>query len=120
MSVIKNKVFEIVSAIPKGNVVSYGQIAKITSSELERLITAQMVGWMLSGMKETEYHICPWQRVVAKNGTIPTLKLGFKGNLQIQLLKEEGVTFDGENIIENANFLWDFDNYYFDKKHGTK
>lgn len=80
----KTKVFEIVKKIPQGKVAYYGQVAGLVG------IPPLVVGWILSGMNVSEYDLIPWQRVVAKNGYISTLKLGEKGLLQQQLLISEG------------------------------
>jgi methylated-DNA-protein-cysteine methyltransferase related protein len=96
---IKDKIYKIVKQIPEGKVAYYGQIGQMVG------VPAQVVGWILSGMKEEEYKLIPWERVVAKTGEIPTVKLGFKGELQIQLLIEQG--FDLSNgQIDMAQHLW--------------
>lgn len=78
------KIFDLVAQIPKGKIVYFGQIATQIG------VTAQLVGWQLSGMKQSEWELIPWYRVVAKNGFISSLKLGSKGLLQKQILLSEG------------------------------
>ncbi len=96
---IKDKIFKIVKQIPEGKVAYYGQIGEIVG------VSAQVVGWILSGMKETEYDQIPWERVVAKTGAIPTVKLGFKGELQKKLLTEQGFDLSTGQIEMEKN-LW--------------
>ena len=80
---LKNQVFEAVKRIPEKKVVYFGLIAKVIGSN------ARSVGWILSGMRKEEWTEIAWYRVVAKNGFISSLKLGEKGLLQKELLKQE-------------------------------
>jgi alkylated DNA nucleotide flippase Atl1 len=96
---LKDKVIEIVNRIPLGKVCYYGQIAQVLALEFEVHVTAQMVGWVLSGMKQSEYHVCPWERVVAKDGYLATLKLGPKGMLQKELLLKDGYNVSSEDYV---------------------
>ena len=97
----KSSVFEQVSRIPFGRVTTFGHIGKITG------INPRVVGWILSGMNDEEMSIYPWQRVVAKDGVISALKLGFKGELQIQLLEKEGVACENGSIIDYEGCYWE-------------
>lgn len=92
---LKSRVFEFVKTIPKGKVAYYGMVASHVGT------TAQVVGWVLSGMPESEYDIIPWERVVAKDGYISTLKMGYKGILQKQILEKDGY----EIIDDHVNML---------------
>ncbi len=89
---LKQKVFEVVKQIPKGKVTYFGEIAKVVDTN------PRTVGWILSGMPESEWSLVPWQRVIAKNGFVSTLKLGYKGILQIQLLESEGVKVINDHV----------------------
>ena len=89
---IKSRLIELVSLIPKGKVIYYGQLARLLG------VSAQVVGWTLSGMKQEEWPNLPWQRVVAKSGSISTLKLGQKGILQMDLLTQEGIDIVDETV----------------------
>jgi methylated-DNA-protein-cysteine methyltransferase related protein len=89
---IKPRLIELINMVPKGRLVSYGQLARLLG------ISAQMVGWTLSGMKQSEWSALPWQRVVAKDGAISALKLGQKGILQMDLLTQEGVEITDETV----------------------
>jgi methylated-DNA-protein-cysteine methyltransferase related protein len=95
---LKSKVYEFVKSIPEGRVVYYGMVAAFVGSD------ARTVGWILSGMREDEYDLIPWQRVVGKQGTIPADKLGFKGKLQRELLEKEGVEFV-DDLVDMKRFL---------------
>ncbi|MEI6728817.1 MAG: MGMT family protein [bacterium] len=103
---LKSKVYEFVKSIPEGRVVYYGMVASFVGSD------ARTVGWILSGMREDEYDSIPWQRVVGKQGSIPADKLGFKGQLQRQLLEKEGVGFV-DDLVDMKKFLMSVDGYIF-------
>jgi alkylated DNA nucleotide flippase Atl1 len=87
---IKERVVEFVNLIPIGKVVSYGYIGSQVGS------SGWGVGIILSGMSVEECKTVAWQRVVRKDGYISSLKLGYKGVLQKELLEVEGV-----NIIND-------------------
>ena len=78
MSVIKECMIEVVQAITPGKVASYAQVAELVQARCTKRVTAQVVGWILSGMPKSERSRLPWWRVVNKQGFISTLKLGDK------------------------------------------
>jgi methylated-DNA-protein-cysteine methyltransferase-like protein len=77
-------VYKIVTQIPPGKVMAYGQIA-----ELIPKCTARMVGYALSATAD-ELDI-PWWRVV--NSQLKISLPGAHYNLQKKLLMEEGIVF---------------------------
>ncbi len=89
MSDFKDKVIQVVTRVPKGKVVSYGQVASYVG--LPR--AAREVGWVMSEVGE----VTPWWRVVNNKGYI-----SIRGNLtadkerQASLLILEGVPVDEE------------------------
>lgn len=90
-----NQVYEVVACVPKGMVVSYGQIAAILGSPR----SARVVGW---AMRVCPEHL-PWQRVVKADGTITG---GGWTDLRHQLLVDEGVLFllDGRVDMKACNW----------------
>jgi len=76
MSNLKPQIIQIVKQIPENKVMYYGQIGQKLG------VSGQVVGWILSGMPQSEWDLCPWYRVVAKDGFISSLKLGAKGLIQ--------------------------------------
>ena len=88
----KQQIFEIVKQIPTKKVASFGQIGDRVG------VRGQVVGWILSGMKQEEWELIPWYRVVAKNGHIASMKLGFKGQLQKEILLQEGYELDQDTV----------------------
>jgi alkylated DNA nucleotide flippase Atl1 len=98
----KVKVLNMVSMIPDKKVTNFGTIGKKLG------ISGQMVGWILSGMPESDWNkqdCIPWYRVVAKNGSISSLKLGLKGEIQKQILLDQGYTILDEKVDMNKHFF---------------
>jgi methylated-DNA-protein-cysteine methyltransferase related protein len=90
-----------VRLIPPNKVVYFGQIADRVG------VSAQIVGFMLSGMSVEESKEIPWYRVVAKNGYISALKLGYKGEVQRDILIKEKYVLVGDTVDMNIH-LWDW------------
>jgi len=91
----KQRIIEVVNSIPQGKVSSYGEVGKCIG------ISGWEVGRILSGLKEDEWSTVAWQRVVAKNGYLSSMKLGFRGNLQKQMLIDEGVKVEDDMVDMN-------------------
>ncbi|MSO24211.1 MAG: hypothetical protein EXQ58_13420 [Acidobacteria bacterium] len=86
------QVHEVVRAIPRGKVLTYGQIAMLLGSPY----MARQVGWAMHGCPKG----LPWQRVVGAGGKIlvNSLSVGDGALLQRRLLELEGVRFAGQRI----------------------
>lgn len=86
------RVYSVVRTIPRGKVLTYGQIAALLGFPY----MARQVGWAM--------HCCPkglpWQRVVGAGGKIlvNSLSVGDGALLQRRLLELEGVRFAGQRI----------------------
>ena len=92
-------VYAIVRRIPRGRVMSYGQIATLLGSRL----SPRAVGWALHGCPDG----VPWQRVVNASGRcsterLPDIPLG----LQRALLEAEGVRFKQSGAIDLERYRW--------------
>lgn len=101
ISVLKLSIMQVVSQIPHGKVMYFGQIADMVDSH------ARVVGYILTGMNEHEMKFVPWYRVVAKDGYISSLKLGVKGHVQKNILQKEGYKLKGDKVDMNEH-LWLF------------
>lgn len=101
MTKFQQKVYEIVSEIPKGKVMTYGQIAQKLGCR-----SAQAVG---QALKRNPYAPkVPCHRVVAKDLTLGGFKGVFEGteiNQKRLLLKAEGVLFISENLIHPSSLF---------------
>ena len=92
MSLNQDYIHNIIQVIPKGKVAYYGQLSEILEACHQIIMRGQIVGWTMSSMKRVpKYHDTNWQRVVAKTGQIVTYKLGLMGNLQVDLLSQDGI-----------------------------
>ena len=87
-----HRVWEIVAAIPAGRVMGYGEVAK--AAGFPRY--SRMVGAAMGRSPEP----LPWHRVVRSNRTLAFEPGSREYREQAQLLKHEGVRFDGAKIIE--------------------
>jgi O-6-methylguanine DNA methyltransferase len=94
-----DKVYKITSKIPKGNVATYGQIAKLAGFPK----AARAVG--LAMKNNTKAPIIPCHRVVAANGKLT----GYSGPGGVEgkrkMLIKEGVKFKGDKVDLSLS-LW--------------
>lgn len=98
MSVLYDSIYELVRAVPRGRVVTYGQIANHLGT-----CNARQVGYALSALKEgTDV---PWYRVVNRKGEISLADPDGQG-IQKAILKSEGITFDTNERINMDKFSW--------------
>jgi len=91
-----DRVYEIVAAIPCGQVLSYGRIAALLGSPR----AARTVGWALSACPED----LPWQRVVRADGTVAG---GAYTELRRAMLIDEGVPFLLDGRVDMDACEWD-------------
>jgi len=90
----KTKVHELVAQIPKGKVMTYGQLAALAGSPR----AARIVG----GVAHFGDPDLPWQRVVNKQGGVAK---GYPGGREVHrgVLEAEGYEFKDEFNLENVN-----------------
>jgi methylated-DNA-protein-cysteine methyltransferase-like protein len=93
------EVFALVRRIPRGRVMSYGQIASL----LRRPLSARAVGWAMHQCPED----VPWHRVVNAAGAISTAHLHDPPELQRLLLESEGVRFDAGSTLSMDRYRFD-------------
>ena len=91
------RVYAVVRTIPRGKVLTYGQIATLLGSPY----MARQVGWAMHGCPKG----LPWQRVVGAGGKIliNSQSVGEGPLLQRKLLELEGVRFRGRRIDMDAH-----------------
>ena len=95
----RERVLDVVRAVPEGRVTTYGHVALLAGEPG----AARQVGYILHGVKEHED--IPWQRVINAQGAISTYKVG-AGDLQRALLEAEGVVFDPKGRCDLKRFGW--------------
>lgn len=86
------RVWQVVASIPAGRVMGYGEVAR--AAGFPRY--SRMVGAALGRSPDP----LPWHRVVRSNRTLAFEVGSSSYREQAQLLKQEGVRFDGVKIIE--------------------
>ncbi len=93
----RDRVYAIVAQIPKGQVMSYGQIAALVGSPRAARIVGGVAHWGDPNL--------PWQRVVMKDGG---LAVGYPGGVDGHkaALKAEGITFTDENKVHMLQHAW--------------
>ena len=93
------KVYEIVKQVPKGKVISYGQIAELLGNKK----MSRQVGWALH--KNPSSQTIPCYRVVNREGKVSSA-FAFGGpNVQRELLENEGVTFNEKGCVKSCFFV---------------
>lgn len=93
------RVYDLVSRIPSGRVMTYGQIATL----IENRLSPRAVGWAMHGCPRG----VPWQRVVNASGGTSTDRLpDMPPGLQRALLEAEGVVFRPTGTIDLASYRW--------------
>lgn len=93
MSVFE-KIYEVVKGIPKGKVMTYGQVALLAGNPR----WARVVGYALHNNPSPE--TIPCHRVVNREGRVADAFVFGGGNAQRELLEKEGVTFEIDGRID--------------------
>jgi methylated-DNA-protein-cysteine methyltransferase-like protein len=93
------KVYRVVSTIPKGKVATYGQIARLAGSPQ----AARAVGMAMRNNTDTGK--VPCHRVVGSTGSLTGYAYGNGIRTKMELLKKEGVLFK-EQKIDLSQSLW--------------
>ena len=96
----KDRVYELVAQIPKGRVMTYGQIAALAGNAR----AARIVG----GIAHYGDPSLPWQRVVNKKGGLAAGYYGGRAGHKADL-EAEGVIVHGESDdywVEVEHILW--------------
>ena len=89
------QVYSILAQIPEGQVVSYGQIARLLGYPR----AARQVGWAMRCCPE---HL-PWQRVVMADGSITG---GAFAEMRRAMLEAEGVAFLPDGRVDMKKNGW--------------
>ncbi len=93
----KQRVYEIVAQIPKGRVMTYGQLAALAG--------APWAAWEVGQIAHRGPSKLPWQRVVNKDGGLASgYPGGFSGHKKA--LKAEGVYVDEDFRVNIEELLW--------------
>lgn len=94
----RERVYDIVRQIPKGRVMTYGQIAII----LGEGYTARTIGYAMHGAGDG----VPWQRVINSQGACSTARMTMPTNLQRDMLESEGIVFNEKGRCDLREYQW--------------
>jgi methylated-DNA-[protein]-cysteine S-methyltransferase len=92
MNTFTDAVREVVAAIPKGKVATYGQVAALAGKPN----AARAVGMIMSQNKDTK--AVPCHRVVGSGGKLTGYAYGDGTSTKKEILSKEGVQFAGERV----------------------
>lgn len=93
----KDKVYKVVSKIPKGKVATYGQVALLAGNKK----AARAVGALMRSNPNPI--VVPCHRVVSANGALTGYSSEGGINKKKKLLLKEGVSFVGEKVDLSAS-----------------
>lgn len=92
------RILDVILAVPRGRVVSYGQVAELAGLPGR----ARMVGRVLRELPDGS--AVPWHRVLGAGGLLRIPHEGYE-DLQRSLLESEGVEFRGTRV-DMERFGW--------------
>jgi len=93
----KDRVYGLVSQIPSGRLMTYGQIAALAG--------AAWAAWEVGQIAHTGPADLPWQRVVNKKGGLASGYPGGKAGHK-QVLESERITASDDYIVDVEKLLW--------------
>lgn len=98
------KIYTTVCRIPYGKVSSYGRVADLAGFAGQ----ARLVGYALHALRTNTYTVgeIPWWRVINAAGRISN---EYEPQMQRSMLETEGVSFNTNDRVDFARFLWDGD-----------
>jgi methylated-DNA-protein-cysteine methyltransferase-like protein len=93
----RQQVYKLVAGIPRGKVMTYGQIAALCGHPRAARIVGGVAHWGDPKL--------PWQRVVMKDGSLAP---GYPGGTdgQAQVLRGEGVAVSDDYRVDVERLLW--------------
>jgi methylated-DNA-protein-cysteine methyltransferase-like protein len=94
----RERVFRLVRMIPRGHIMTYGQLAEI----LGEGYTPRTVGFVMHSANDKT----PWHRVINAQGGCSTRGLVLPHDKQQRMLEAEGVSFNERGRCELQKYLW--------------
>jgi methylated-DNA-protein-cysteine methyltransferase-like protein len=93
----RDRVYALVATIPRGRVMTYGQLAALAGSPYAARVVGGIAHWGDPDL--------PWQRVVKKSGSLAE---GYPGGLSghKQVLEAEGVEVSEDYRVDVKELLW--------------
>lgn len=93
------RVYEVVSSVPRGRVATYGQVAEIVGR-----CTPRLVGYAMASLPAGRH--VPWHRVINGRGEISFARESEGYQVQRGMLEAEGVQFDDRGKVDLRVFGW--------------
>ena len=94
----RERVYQIVRRIPRGRVMTYGQIAELLGDGY----TPRTVGFVMHASPSGT----PWHRVLNAQGACSTGRVVLPHDKQQRMLESEGVVFGDNHRCDLQTFLW--------------
>jgi methylated-DNA-protein-cysteine methyltransferase-like protein len=94
----RERVYRIVRSIPRGRVMTYGQLAEILGDGY----TPRTVGFVMHGSDDKT----PWHRVINAQGGCSTRGLVLPHDKQQRMLEAEGVSFNERGRCDLQTYVW--------------
>jgi methylated-DNA-protein-cysteine methyltransferase related protein len=96
------QVYRLVAQVPKGKVVTYGQVAALLGAPR----AARAVGMALRYLPRELSQQVPWQRVLNSSGGISIRGDVIRVEEQRWLLEHEGIRFDRSGKVDLKKYCW--------------
>lgn len=94
------KIYDVVSRIPKGKVATYGLVARMAGNPR----WSRVVGYALHNNPAPG--VIPCHRVVNREGKVAE-SFAFGGSdIQRKMLEDEGIVFEADGHIDLEKYLW--------------
>jgi methylated-DNA-protein-cysteine methyltransferase-like protein len=97
-SSVFERIYNVVSAIPKGKVATYGQVAVLAGNPR----WARVVGYALHNNPKPG--VIPCHRVVNREGRVAEAFVFGGGNRQRELLEAEGIVFETDGTVDLTKY----------------
>jgi methylated-DNA-protein-cysteine methyltransferase-like protein len=94
----RDRVYRLVRKIPRGKVMTYGQLAEILGDGY----TPRTVGFVMHNSDDNT----PWHRVINAQGACSTGRIVLPHDKQQRMLEHEGVHFNEHGRCELKEYLW--------------
>lgn len=94
----RERVYRIVRRIPRGRVMTYGQLAEI----LGEGYTPRTVGFVMHGSNDKT----PWHRVINAQGACSTGRVVLPHDKQQRMLEAEGIKFNERGRCDLETYVW--------------
>ena len=107
---IREKIYRVVAEVPRGQVVTYGQIADIVDC------SPREVGYAMAALPPTS--TVPWQRIINRHGRISARSDGQPDAEQRRQLRKEGIIFDTLGVIDLSVYGWRGPSWEWRAKYG--